>query len=120
VSSINSGGSNRDVVVRQEHKAGEKLFVDYAGDPIPLYDPQGGPERQASLFVAVLGASNYSYAEATASQELENWIGSHIRAFEFFQGVPQLVIPDFVPGNKIGVLCRSPLCAQGTRNPRRY
>jgi transposase len=44
--------------------------------------------------VAVLGASNYAYAEATASQELENWIGSHIRAFEFFQGVPQLVIPD--------------------------
>ena len=83
-----------DVVLRQEHKAGEKLFVDYAGDTIPLYDPQGGPEREASLFVAVLGASNYSYAEATASQELENWISSHIRAFEFFQGVPQLVIPD--------------------------
>ena len=57
-------------------------------------DPQGGPERPASIFVAVLGASNYTYAEATASQELENWIGSHIRAFEFLGGVPQLVIPD--------------------------
>ena len=83
-----------DVVLRQEHKAGEKLFVDYAGDTTPIYDPQGGPEREASIFVAVLGASNYTYAEATASQELENWIGSHIRAFEFFQGVPKLVIPD--------------------------
>lgn len=83
-----------DVVLRQEHKAGEKLFVDYAGDTISIYDPKGGPERPASIFVAVLGASNYTYAEATASQELEHWIGSHIRAFEFFQGVPKLVIPD--------------------------
>jgi len=83
-----------DVVLRQEHKAGEKLFVDYAGDTVPIHDPQGGPQRQASIFVAVLGASNYAYAEATESQELENWIGSHIRAFEFFQGVPKLVIPD--------------------------
>ena len=83
-----------DVVLRQEHQAGEKLFVDYAGDQIPIHDPQGGPERQASIFVAVLGASNYAYAEATESQELENWIGSHIRAFEFLGGVPKLVIPD--------------------------
>ena len=49
-----------DVVLRHEHKAGEKLFVDYAGDTIPLYDPKGGPERRASIFVAVLGASNYT------------------------------------------------------------
>jgi transposase len=83
-----------DVVLRQEHKPGEKLFVDYAGDTISIHDPKGGPECPASIFVAVLGASNYTYAEATASQELENWIGSHIRAFEFFQGVPKLVIPD--------------------------
>jgi len=109
-----------DVVLRHEHQAGEKLFVDYAGDTIPLHDPKGGPVREASIFVAVLGASNYTYAEATESQELENWIGVHIRTFEFLGGCPRLVIPDFVPGNKIGVLCRSPLCAQGTRNPRRY
>ena len=83
-----------DVVLRQEHKAGEKLFVDYAGDTISIYDPQGGPEREASIFVAVLGASNYTYAEATASHELENWIGSHIRTFEFLGGVPKLIIPD--------------------------
>jgi transposase len=83
-----------DVVLRQEHLAGEKLFVDYAGATIPIHDPQGGPERPAAIFVAVLGASNYTYAEATASQELENWIGSHIRTFEFLGGVPKLVIPD--------------------------
>ncbi len=83
-----------DVVLRQEHQAGEKLFVDYAGATIPIHDPQGGPVRPASIFVAVLGASNYTYAEATESQELENWIGSHIRTFEFLGGVTKLVIPD--------------------------
>lgn len=83
-----------DVVLRQEYKAGERLFVDYAGHTIPLYDPQGGPEFQASLFVAVLGASNYTYAEATENQQLENWIGAHIRAFEFMNGVTELLVPD--------------------------
>jgi transposase len=68
-----------DVVLRQDHVAGEKLFVDYAGATIPLQDPEGGPKRQGAIFVAVLGANNYTYAEATESQELENWIGSHRR-----------------------------------------
>ena len=86
--------SKQDVVLRQEHKAGEKLFVDYAGDTIPIHDPHGGPELQASLFVAVLGASNYTYAEATENQQLENWIGSHIRAFEFMNGIAELLVPD--------------------------
>jgi transposase len=108
-----------DVVLRQEHKAGEKLFVDYAGATVPIYDPQGGPERPASIFVAVLGASNYTYAEATESQELENWIGSHIRTFEFLGGVPRLVIPDFVSGNKIGVMCRSAFCVLCLAQARR-
>jgi transposase len=83
-----------DVVLRQDHKAGEKLFVDYAGDTIPIHDPKGGPTRQASIFVAVLGASNYTYAEATWSQGLEDWLGAHVRAFEFLGSVPRLVIPD--------------------------
>jgi transposase len=83
-----------DVVLRQEHKAGEKLFVDYAGDTIPIYDPHGGPEFQASLFVAVLGASSYTYAEATENEQLENWIGAHVRAFEFMNGVTELLVPD--------------------------
>jgi transposase len=83
-----------DVVLRQEHKPGEKLFVDYAGLTMPIYDPQDGSVRPAYLFVAVLGASNYTYAEATASQGLEDWLGAHIRTFEFMGGVVQLVIPD--------------------------
>jgi transposase len=83
-----------DVVLRQEHKAGEKLFVDYAGDTITIFDPKGGPERPAFIFVAVLGASNYTYAEATWSQGLEDWLGAHIRTFEFLGGCPKLVVPD--------------------------
>jgi transposase len=84
----------QDVVLRQEHKAGEKLFVDWAGTTIPIYDARGGPVQQAHLFVAVLGASSYTYAEATPDEQLANWIGAHVRAFEFYQGVPKLVVPD--------------------------
>ena len=84
----------QEVVMRQEHRAGEKLFVDYTGDTIAVQDPAGGPARQAQLFVAVLGASNYTFAEATWTQGLPDWIGSHIRAFEFFAGVPEIVVPD--------------------------
>ena len=80
-----------DVVLRHEHKAGEKLFVDYAGDTIPIHDPKGGSNRPAFIFVAVLGASNYTYAEVTWSQGLEAWLGAHVRAFEFLGGVPRLV-----------------------------
>ncbi len=83
-----------DVVLRQEYLAGEKMFVDYAGATIPIYDPQGTAVRQAALFVAVLGASNYTFAEATESQQLPCWIGSHIRTFEFFGGVPKIAVPD--------------------------
>jgi transposase len=94
-----------DVVLRHEHKAGEKLFLDYAGDTVPIHDAKGGPDRPAFIFVAVLGASNYTYAEATWSQGLEDWLGAHVRALEFFPGVPKLVVPDNV---RTGVLraCR--------------
>ncbi len=83
----------RDVVLRQEHRPGEKLFVDWAGATIPIYDPHTGEIRQASLFVAMLGASNYTYAEASENQQLAAWIGAHVRAFEFLGGCPQLVVP---------------------------
>src|SRR5215469_11274509 len=84
-----------DVVLRQEYRAGEKLFVDYAGDKIPVFDPRTGVlDFQASLFVAVLGASSFIFAEASRSQDLSCWIGSHIRALEFMGGVPEVVIPD--------------------------
>lgn len=82
------------VTLRQTHRAGEKMFVDYCGPTIPIIDPLTGEARQAQVFVAVLGASNYTYAEASYSQTLPEWITSHVRAFEFFQGAPELVIPD--------------------------
>lgn len=80
--------------LRQTHIAGEKLFVDYCGPTIPIVNIVDLSEHPAQIFVAVLGASNYTYAEATLSQSLPDWIGSHVRAFEFFGGVPQLVVPD--------------------------
>jgi transposase len=83
-----------DVVMRQEHRAGEKTFVDYAGQTVPVTDPSNGEVRQAQVFVAVLGASNYTYAEATWTQNLWDWIHAHIRAFEFFDGTSLLVVPD--------------------------
>ena len=83
-----------DPVMRQEHRAGEKMFVDYAGQTVPVYDLPTNQMREAQIFVAVLGASNYTYAEATWTQTLADWIGSHSRAFAFFGGVPKLVVPD--------------------------
>jgi len=80
--------------MRQNHQAGEKLFIDYCGPTVPLVNPDTGECRGAQVFVAVLGASNYTYAEATLSQKLEDWVMSHTRAFEFFDGVPDLLIPD--------------------------
>ena len=83
-----------DVVLRQEHRAGEKLFVDYAGATVPIENSRTGEVRQAQIFVAVLGASSYSYAEATWSQQLPDWLGSHVRAFEFLGGAPEIAVPD--------------------------
>ncbi|MEK9134389.1 MAG: IS21 family transposase [Pseudomonadota bacterium] len=84
----------QEVVLRQDHRAGEKLFVDYAGATIPIQDPATGEARQAAIFVAVLGASNYTYSEASWTQGLGDWIGAHLRTFEFFGGVPEIVVPD--------------------------
>ena len=83
-----------DVVMRQDHKAGEKLFVDYAGDTVPVVCEETGEITQAQIFVAVLGASNYTFAEATQTQGLADWTGSHVRAFAYFGGVVELVVPD--------------------------
>lgn len=84
----------QDVVLRQEYKAGEKLFVDWAGATIPIYSRTSDEVRQAQLFVAVLGASSYTYAEATADEQMINWLTAHMRAFEFFGGLARLIIPD--------------------------
>ena len=84
----------QDVVLRQIHKPGEKGFVDWAGATIPVHDPVTGEIWPASLFVMVLGASSYTYAEATRDQQLTAWISAHIHAFEYFSGVPRLLVPD--------------------------
>lgn len=84
----------QSVWMRQEHKAGEKLFVDYCGQVVEVVAPGTGEVKAAQVFVAVLGASNYTYAEATWTQGLPDWIGSHQRAFRYFGGVPELVVPD--------------------------
>jgi len=83
-----------DVVMRQNHRAGEKLFVDYAGQTMPIIDKLTGEVVDAQIFVAVLGASNYTYAEATLTQRLPDWIGSHVRAFNYLGSLPQIVVPD--------------------------
>lgn len=81
-------------VMRQRHPAGERLFVDYAGATIDVVCPETGEVRPVQLFVAALGASNYTYVEASWSQKLPDWISSHTRAFAFFRGVPAQIVPD--------------------------
>jgi transposase len=90
-----------DLVLRQSHRAGEKLFVDYAGQTVPVVNALTGEVQQASVFVAVLGASSYTYAEATLKADLESWIGSHVQALEYLGGCPAVLVPDYVPGNII-------------------
>ena len=89
------------VTLRQSHAPGERLFVDYSGQTVGITDPATGEIRSAQIFVAVLGASSYTYIEATWSQSLPDWIGSHVRCFEFLGGVPELLVPDNL---KSGVL----------------
>ena len=81
-------------VMRQDHPAGDKVFVDYSGKKIGIVESDTGVVREAEIFVAVLGASNFTYAEATWTQALPDWIGAHVRMFRFFGGVPRLVVPD--------------------------
>ncbi|WP_420986623.1 IS21 family transposase [Enterobacter mori] len=80
--------------MRQHHVAGEKLFLDFCGPTIPIVNPDTGEVRQAQIFVATLGASNYTYVEACENQRQESWLMAHTRAFEFFGGVPLLLVPD--------------------------
>jgi len=96
---------DQDVVLRQEHRAGEKMFVDWAGATVPIYSNAGGEASPASTFVAVLGASTYPCACAALSQDLANWIDCHIQAFEFFQGTTKLIVPDN-PRTGVSRACR--------------
>mgnify|MGYP001337935657 CR=1 FL=1 len=87
--------SKLDVVLRQEHKAGKKMFVDWAGATIPVYDRHTGVPWQAALFVAALGAKygSYTWVEATRDQQMESWLPAHVHAFEYFGGIQALVVP---------------------------
>jgi len=91
----NQWRKSTELSMRQHHRAGEKMFIDYAGQTVPIVDRESGELRiKASIFVSALGASNYTFAEATASESLEHWLGSHVRAFEFYGGVPEIGVPD--------------------------
>ena len=96
---------HRGLSMRQVHRAGEKLFVDYSGKKPTIIDPATGEVTEVELFVAVLGASNYTYAEATRTQQVHDWIGSHERAFAFFGGVTEVVVPDQLKSG-VTVPCR--------------
>jgi len=98
--------------MRQQHRAGEKLFADFAGHTVSIAAFNGDVAFQAHVFVAVLGASNYTFACATRSETMVDWISSLVDAMAFFGGVPELLVLDFVAGNKIEVLCPSPLCGE--------
>jgi len=80
--------------MRQLHKAGEKGFIDYCGPTVPIIDARTGEINEAQVFVAVLGASNYTYVEATMTQSLPDWLQSHVRASEYFGGTPEMWVPD--------------------------
>lgn len=83
-----------DPVLRQAYRAGERVFIDYAGQTMPVVDPATGEIRQAQIFVGALGASHYLYVEATWTQSLPDWIAAHVRMYEDFGGAPTLTIPD--------------------------
>lgn len=93
-----------DLVMRQEHTLGEKLFLDWAGDTIPIVDAETGEVRPCYLFVAVLGASNYTYAEPSLSQDLAAFLEAHVRMFQFFGACPTILVPD---NQKTGVTSAS-------------
>jgi transposase len=80
--------------MRQAHGPAEKLFVDFAGDTVPIFDAAAAMERRAHIFVAVLGASNYTYAEARWSEGLADWIGAHVNALAVIDGVPKAIVCD--------------------------
>jgi transposase len=106
--------------MRQVHRAGEKLFIDYSGQTVPIIDAVSGEMRSAQIFVAVLGASSYTYAEASLSQQLPDWIASHVRCFEFMGCVAALLVPDNLK-SAIKLACRyEPECTSTYEDLARY
>jgi transposase len=84
----------RRLSMRQEHRAGEKLFIDFCGPTIPIINPDTGEVRRVAIFVAVMGASNYTYVEACEGQDMMSWLNANSRCLTFLGGVPKLLIPD--------------------------
>jgi transposase len=83
-----------DLVFRNEHKAGDRVFIDYVGQTMIILDAKTGESKSAQIFIGVLGASNFTYAEASWSQKIPDWLGSHNRMFKAFGGVPAVLVPD--------------------------
>jgi len=91
------------------------MFVDYAGPTVEIINRETGELQSAQIFVAVLGASSFTYAEATWSQSLADWCGSHVRAFKFFGGVPEIVVYDYVTRHIMKrIVCAGPRCGNGS------
>ena len=107
--------SRVDPVLRQHHEPGEKMFVDWAGQKVPIHDSRDGSISQASLFIAVLGASNKTFVEAFANEQSPSWIKGHIHAYRSFGGVTKVLVPDYVPWHIIRVMFPTPLCGGGAR-----
>src|ERR1700726_4646216 len=99
---------SRPPTMRRQHRAGEAPEVDYAGMTLSVIDKD--VVRQAQVFVACLPCSDLTYAEASWTQGHEDWLGAHVRAFAYIGALPEKVIPDYVPGHIIGVLCPLRLC----------
>lgn len=91
---VNRALKEPDLEMHIEYKAGEKVFTDYAGDTLPIIDPTTGEVREANIFVSCLGASSLIYTEASENMQEASWIGSHIRALEYYSGAPEIVVTD--------------------------
>jgi transposase len=100
--------------LRQVHTAGERVFVDFAGHAMEVIDGATGEVCRAEIFVAVLGASSYTFAEAVWAQSLPDWIAAHVAMLAFIGGVPRQIVSDYVPGNIIAVMCPAPLCGRSS------
>jgi hypothetical protein len=99
-----------EVTLRQTHTAGDKTFLDWAGDALHWIDPDTGERCPAYLFVAVLGASNYTFTQAYPDQQLPRWIEAHVDACEYFGGVTRLWVPEYVPGHIFGAMWPGRIC----------
>lgn len=101
--------------MRFDHKAGERAFIDYPGLTMRYIDPETRELQTASVFVAVLAASDYTYCEAVAKEDLASWIGGHVKAFQYWGGVPAILVPEYVPRSIIRLLCPPALCCHVRR-----